>query len=70
MLAKWQAMPLPMTPEPNTATFLILLLIDEDFRVCMLAPRKYGGFLKRPGLGSANYRELTGAAEGHEEVTS
>jgi hypothetical protein len=28
MLAKWQAIPAPITPEPSTAAFLILLLID------------------------------------------
>jgi hypothetical protein len=31
MLAKWQAIPAPITPEPSTAAFLILLLIDAVF---------------------------------------
>ena len=47
MLAKWQAMPEPMTPEPSTAAFLILLLIGYriSFMVnvgwkCIVVPKQ------------------------------
>src|SRR5687768_6542687 len=33
ILAKWQAMRLPMTPEPRTATFLMLRFISDLFNV-------------------------------------